>query len=141
MNGTETIGCRGLGTVCWAKSETFVDSATITPQGPHKRTPNRPNPTTAVYVISVIEGNQRLFVADMLRKTGQSVCYEVSSVSDLESDRLAGFSRYIWSNLCTRNILKKITPRGHQDWPDIRRYRKVGIGQVPKPAESWENSS
>jgi hypothetical protein len=33
---------------------------------------------------------------------------------------LAGFFAFIWSNLCTRNIQKRITPRGHHDWPDKR---------------------
>jgi hypothetical protein len=34
---------------------------------------------------------------------------------------LAGSLPFIRSNLCTRHILKKITPRGHEDWPDKRR--------------------
>jgi len=31
---------------------------------------------------------------------------------------LAGFLALIWSNLCTRHIPDKLTPRGHHDWPD-----------------------
>ena len=34
---------------------------------------------------------------------------------------LAGSLPFIRSNLCTRHILNKITPRGHEDWPDKRR--------------------
>jgi hypothetical protein len=30
---------------------------------------------------------------------------------------LAGFSAFIWSNLCTHHIPDKVTPRGHHDWP------------------------
>src|SRR5207245_5907540 len=33
---------------------------------------------------------------------------------------LAGSLPFIRSNLCTRHILNKITPRGHEDWPDKR---------------------
>ena len=45
------------------------------------------------------------------------------SVSDIESSGLAGFSAFIWSNLCTRHIPDKLTPRGHHDWPDKRPFR------------------
>ena len=31
---------------------------------------------------------------------------------------MAGFFALIWSNLCTRHIPGKLTPRGHHDWPD-----------------------
>ena len=31
---------------------------------------------------------------------------------------LAGSLPFIRSNLCPRHILNKITPRGHEDWPD-----------------------
>jgi hypothetical protein len=34
---------------------------------------------------------------------------------------LAGSLPFIRFNLCTRYILNKITPRGHEDWPDKRR--------------------
>src|ERR1051325_5305582 len=34
---------------------------------------------------------------------------------------LAGSLPFIRSNLCTRHILNKITPCGHEDWPDKRR--------------------
>jgi len=32
------------------------------------------------------------------------------------------------ANLCTRHIPKKLTPRGHEDWPDKRRRvdRRLG---------------
>jgi uncharacterized membrane protein len=45
---------------------------------------------------------------------------------------LAGFFAFIWSNLCTRNIQKKITPRGHHDWPDKRAIVRsaCGLGRV-----------
>jgi hypothetical protein len=51
-------------------------------------------------------------------KTGQICWREKHSVSELELSSLAGFFAFIWSNLCTRNIQKKIAPRGHHDWPD-----------------------
>jgi hypothetical protein len=38
---------------------------------------------------------------------------------------LAGLKAFIWSNLCTRHNPKKLMPRGHHDWPDKRRTRKV----------------
>src|SRR5580704_13320428 len=47
--------------------------------------------------------------------------HEKDNVSDLESSRLAGLKQFIWSNLCTRHIPNKLTPRGHEDWPDKRR--------------------
>src|SRR5215472_10971051 len=56
----------------------------------------------------------------MGKKTGQICWREKHSVSDLELSSLAGFFAFIWSNLCTRNIQKKITSRGHHDWPDKR---------------------
>jgi hypothetical protein len=42
---------------------------------------------------------------------------------------LAGYFRFIWSNLCTRNIPKKLTPRGHEHWPDKSRsvYRSPAV--------------
>jgi hypothetical protein len=52
------------------------------------------------------------------KKTGQICRREKSSVSDLELGSLAGFFALIWSNLCTRYIPDKLTPRGHHDWPD-----------------------
>jgi hypothetical protein len=57
------------------------------------------------------------------KKTGQICWHEKHSVSDIELSSLAGFFAFIWSNLCTRNIQKKITPRGHHDWPDKRASR------------------
>ena len=39
---------------------------------------------------------------------------------------MAGFSVLIWSNLCTRHIQNKLTPRGHHDWPDKRPRRGRG---------------
>jgi len=38
---------------------------------------------------------------------------------------LAGLKAFIWSNLCTRHIQNKLTPRGHEDWPDKRTTRKL----------------
>ena len=52
------------------------------------------------------------------KKTVQICRREKLSVSDLESSSLAGFCALIWSNLCTRDIPDKLTPRGHHDWPD-----------------------
>ena len=54
------------------------------------------------------------------KKTGQICWREKSSVSDLGLSSLAGFFAFIWSNLCTRHIPEKLTPRGHHDWPDKR---------------------
>ena len=48
--------------------------------------------------------------------------------------RLAGFLPFIWPNLCTRYILNRLTPRGHEDWPDKRRsVRRSGTrhGAIP----------
>jgi hypothetical protein len=64
------------------------------------------------------------------KKTGQICWREKHSVSDLELSSLAGFFAFIWSNLCTRNIQKKITPRGHQDWPDKRATRGCANGAL-----------
>src|SRR5258708_28997490 len=46
---------------------------------------------------------------------------------------LAGSLPFIRSNLCTRHILNKITPRGHEDWPDKRRSvdTRCRIGRNP----------
>jgi hypothetical protein len=52
------------------------------------------------------------------------------SLSGLESDRLAGFKAFIWSNLCTRHSPKKLTPRGHEGWPDKRATRRMGWVQT-----------
>src|SRR5580704_11558940 len=50
------------------------------------------------------------------------ICFfRVFSASDLKSNRLDGLKAFIWSNLCTRHIPNKLTPRGHEDWPDKRR--------------------
>ncbi len=49
-----------------------------------------------------------------------------SSVSDSESNRLAGLKAFIRSNLCTRQILLTLDDSGHHDWPDKRRIRKLG---------------
>jgi hypothetical protein len=46
------------------------------------------------------------------------------SVSDIRIKPMAGFSAFIWSNLCTRHILSELTPRGHQYWPD-KRYSPI----------------
>jgi hypothetical protein len=46
---------------------------------------------------------------------------------------LAGSLPFIRSNLCTRHILNKITPRGHEDWPDKRRsVDRSGFGALPQ---------
>jgi hypothetical protein len=65
------------------------------------------------------------------KKTGQICWREKHSVSDLELSSLAGFFAFIWSNLCTRNIQKKITPRGHHDWPDKRAIRGSALSSEP----------
>ena len=64
------------------------------------------------------------------KKTGQICRREKSSVSDLELGSLAGFFALIWSNLCTRYIQKKLTPRGHHDWPDKRVIQPSGAGHI-----------
>src|SRR5262249_4169741 len=64
------------------------------------------------------------------KKTGQICWREKHSVSDLELSSLAGFFAFIWSNLCTRNIQKKITSRGHHDWPDKRRSNRLTIFEI-----------
>src|SRR5215472_12118345 len=51
-------------------------------------------------------------LVEIPKKTGQSDCSEIFSVSDIESSGLAGFFRYIWSNLCTRLIRERLTRRG-----------------------------
>jgi len=56
----------------------------------------------------------------------QPICFfRILSASDLKSNRLAGLKAFIWSNLCTCHIPKKLTPRGHHDWPDKRATRKL----------------
>ena len=60
-------------------------------------------------------------------KNGQVCWREKLSVSDLESSSLAGFRALIWSNLCTRHIPKKLTPREHHDWPDKTTMRQLGV--------------
>ena len=52
-----------------------------------------------------------------LKITGQICLTLIFSVSALESNSLAGYFRHNRSNLCTRHIQKKLTPRGHHDWP------------------------
>jgi hypothetical protein len=49
------------------------------------------------------------------------------SVSDIGIKPMAGFSAFIWSNLCTRYILSELTPRGHQYWPDKRATRGIAL--------------
>ena len=53
------------------------------------------------------------------------------SVSDLKSSSLAGYFCLIQSNLCTRHIQKKLTPRGHHDWPDKLVIRPRLLRQLP----------
>jgi len=67
------------------------------------------------------------------KKTGQICWREKLSVSDLESSSLAGFLALIWSNLCTRHIPDKLTPRGHHDWPDKRVTRQLDSGMPSEP--------
>jgi hypothetical protein len=61
------------------------------------------------------------------KKTGQICLREKPSVSDLESGSLAGFFALIRSNLCTRHIPDKLTPRGHHDWPDKGVFRQADV--------------
>jgi hypothetical protein len=64
--------------------------------------------------------------------TGQICFREKPGVSELESSSLAGIFAIIWSNLCTRHIQKKLTPRGHHDWPDERTTRtEAGAKRIP----------
>jgi hypothetical protein len=49
----------------------------------------------------------------------------------LKIKRLASFFAIIRSNLCTRHIQKKLTPRGHHDWPDKRPMLIFGINLMP----------
>ena len=44
---------------------------------------------------------------------------------------MAGLCRLIWSNLCTRHVPAKLTPRGRHDWPDKRLLAQVDF---PDPA-------
>lgn len=53
------------------------------------------------------------------------------SVSDLKSGSLAGYFRLIRSILCTRHIQKKLTPRGHHDWPYKATSRSFGLWTKP----------
>src|SRR5712691_11161083 len=46
--------------------------------------------------------------SDISKYTGQSVRPADYSLNDLESNRLAGIFRVIWSNLCTRHIPDKL---------------------------------
>jgi len=55
------------------------------------------------------------------------------SVSDLKSSGLAGFKAFIWSNLCTRHIPEKLTPRGHHDWPVKRAIRTGCCSKESRP--------
>jgi hypothetical protein len=54
---------------------------------------------------------------------------------------LAGFKAFIWSNLCTRHIPEKLTPRGHHDWPDKRATRKeaafLPTGGTPNSVQNF----
>ena len=59
----------------------------------------------------------RYFSGSVKNSRSKSACTGLS-VSDLKSGSLAGYFRLIRSNLCTRHIQKKLTPRGHHDWPD-----------------------
>ena len=77
-------------------------------------------------------GSQRSWQCNGLgKKTGQICRREKSSVSDLELGSLAGFFALIWSNLCTRYIPDKLTPRGHHDWPDKGVIRRLRIDRWP----------
>src|ERR1035438_5580394 len=106
---------------CLAMCSTFAASQSnvIVPTVYIRMAPDRNQPA--------VLGSDREAVTH--KKTGQSVRTYFFSVSDLESNRLAGFLPYIWSNLCTRNIRNKLTPRGHHDWPDIRAFRKTHGGK------------
>src|SRR5262249_28965946 len=48
------------------------------------------------------------------------------SVSALESNSLAGYFRHNRSNLCTRHIPHKLTPRGHHEWPVMPNHPDTG---------------
>jgi hypothetical protein len=50
--------------------------------------------------------------SDISKYTGQSVRPADYSLNDLESNRLAGIFRVIWSNLCTRHIPDKLSRAG-----------------------------
>ena len=71
---------------------------------------------------------------DILLNTGQSVPPHFSR----KRSRIKQIGRYLsvyLVNLCTRHIPDKLTPRGHDDWPDKRRsvygswptWREVGF--------------
>ena len=51
------------------------------------------------------------------------------SVSDLESNSLAGLKAFIRSNLCTRQILLTLDDSGHHDWPDKRTHSSIAVSQ------------
>jgi hypothetical protein len=65
------------------------------------------------------------------KKTGQICRREKSGLSDLELGSSAGFFALIWSNLCTRYIPDKLTPRGHHDWPDKGVFRQCHRSSRP----------
>jgi hypothetical protein len=70
------------------------------------------------------------------------ICFfRIFSASDLKSNRLAGLKAFIWSNLCTRHIPNKLTPRGHEDWPDKRRSVWNGLCLTPSAPASICSSS
>jgi hypothetical protein len=55
---------------------------------------------------------------------------------------LAGFFAFIRSNLCTRHIQSKLTPRGHHDWPNKRAIRGIETASiVPKSFYTGQCSS
>jgi hypothetical protein len=55
-------------------------------------------------------GTPARLASDISKYTGQSVRAADYSLNDLESNRLAGIFRVIWSNLCTRHIPDNAAP-------------------------------
>jgi integrase len=56
---------------------------------------------------------------------------------------LAGYCRFVRSNLCTRHILNRLTPRGHDDWPDKSekmRQLYVEAGIEGKRTHEWRDT-
>src|SRR5260370_40107295 len=51
----------------------------------------------------------------------RNACYQNGTTRSPRRCKVVFGRSLIWSNLCTRHIPEKLTPRGHHDWPDKRR--------------------
>ena len=68
------------------------------------------------------------------------ICFlRIFSASDLKIKQIGRLKSVYLSNLCTRHSPNKLTPRGHEDWPDKRATRrKVGFGCHGPQVRFWE---